>query len=439
VVHKTAGWACGSVVGLLLLGMCAPASSQSPSPNPSASMATWPQWRGPMRDGRIPVDSTGGPAWPQSIAEDKLKQAWSVPLGASYSGPIVSATRVFTTETVDKKREQVRAFDRITGKQLWITGWDGSLSVPFFAKENGDWIRSTPCLDIDATDGTERLFVGGIRDRIVCLNAATGEELWAVDCVERFKSDAPAFGCVCSPLVLGDAVYMQAGGGFVKLDKRTGATLWRVLEDGGGMGGSAFSSPFIAELGGRRQILVQTRNDLVGVDPESGATLWKQKIDAFRGMNIITPTVFDQAIFTSAYGGKAQLWKPTIGESSPGEVSLLWTKKTEGYMSTPVVVDGHAFVHLRSRRVACVNLTTGEESWRTEPFGRYWSFVGRGDQLLALDERGDLYLLAADTKAFTVIGKRKLTEEEAWAHLAVAGDQLFVRDLKTLTAWSWKE
>lgn len=422
-------------IGLLALFLSVPWSAFGQT----AAPATWPQWRGPTRDGRLPTDDTAGPAWPKSLGEKTLRKVWSVPLGPSYSGPIVSASLVFTTETVDKKREQVRAFDRQTGKEVWSTGWDGALAVPFFAKENGDWIRSTPCFDIDSTDGTERLFVGGIRDRIVCLNAATGAELWSVDCIERFKSPAPAFGCVCSPLVLDNAVFMQAGAAFVKLDKRTGATLWRVLDDGGGMSGSAFSSPILAELGGRRQILVQTRQELVGVDPETGAVLWKQKIDAFRGMNIITPTVFDQAVFTTAYGGKSQLWRPTISGTDAGSVSLLWTKKTEGYMSTPIVVNGHAYVHLRSRRVACVNLTTGEESWRTEPFGRYWSLVGRGDRLLALDERGDLYLFEANPSAFTLVDKRKLTDQEAWAHLAVAGDQLVVRELNALTAWSWKD
>lgn len=423
----------GRTVGLLGLLLIAPRAIVGQDAD------TWPQWRGPTRDGHLPADASAGPVWPRSLDEKRLRKAWTVPLGPSYSGPIVSSSLVFTTETVDKKREQVRAFDRRTGKEIWSTGWDGALSVPFFARENGDWIRSTPCLDVDPADGLERLFVGGIRDRIVCLNAATGAELWSVDCIERFKSAAPAFGCVCSPLVLDNAVFMQAGAGFVKLDKRTGATLWRVLDDGGGMGGSAFSSPFFAELGGRRQILVQTRNELAGVDPESGAILWKQKIDAFRGMNIITPTVFGQAVYTTAYGGKSQLWKPTLGGTDAGSVSLLWTKKTEGYMSTPVVVNGHAYVHLRSRRVACVNLTTGEETWRTEPFGRYWSIVSRGDQLLCLDERGDLYLIAANPSAFTILDQRKLTDQESWAHLAVAGDQLLIRELNALTAWIWKE
>jgi hypothetical protein len=50
---------------------------------------------------------------------------------------------VFVTETKDQKVETGRALDRQTGKELWSQQWDGSISVPFFAKSNGDWIRAT--------------------------------------------------------------------------------------------------------------------------------------------------------------------------------------------------------------------------------------------------------------------------------------------------------
>ena len=64
----------------------------------------WPQWRGPQRDGQFI-----GPAWPDKLDPNHLRQVWRVELGPSYSGPIVSGARVFTTETQGKKREVVTA------------------------------------------------------------------------------------------------------------------------------------------------------------------------------------------------------------------------------------------------------------------------------------------------------------------------------------------
>lgn len=396
----------------------------------------WPQWRGPTRNGFIPA---GDARWPAKLDEATLVKAWSIPLGPSYSGPIVINDRVFTTETHKKQEEVVRAYRRSDGQLLWEHRWQGSMSVPFFAKENGDWIRSTPAYDRDS-DGTGRLFVAGIRDVLVCLDADSGKELWKGDCMERFKSALPAFGCASSPLVIGDGVFLQAGGGFVKFDKRTGETSWRVLADGGGMNGSAFSSPYLTnELGPSPVVLVQGREKLSAVDPIDGRVAWSHSIEAFRGMNILTPVVFDGGVFTSSYGGKAWLYKlKGAGETTPPALEAAWTHKSQAYMSSPIVIDGHAYVHLRSRRFQCLNLSTGKETWTTEPFGRYWSMVARGQQILALDERGELLLIEANPAEFKVLDKRQVSDVEAWAHLAVAGEDVVIRDLKNLTLWKWR-
>ncbi|MBS0205849.1 MAG: PQQ-binding-like beta-propeller repeat protein [Planctomycetes bacterium] len=389
--------------------------------------ATWPQWRGPRRDGKV----TSPSVWPDSLSGDLLVQTWRIPLEPSYSGPVVSDTLVFTTETKDKKREVVRALDRKTGQQQWEASWDGALSVPFFAKSNGDWIRSTP-----AYDG-ESLFVAGMRDVLVCLDARTGEERWQVDFVKVLGAPLPAFGFVCSPLVDGESVYVQAGAALCKLDKRTGKILWRSLKDDGGMWGSAFSSPFLTDIAGRRQLLVQTREKLAGVDPETGAELWSQPIPAFRGMNILTPTVSGETVFTSSYGGKSLLFQL---KNDRGTVSATeaWTNKATGYMSSPVVIDGYVYLHLQNQRFTCIDLATGKSKWTTQPYGKYWSLVANGDRILALDERGELLLIRANPEKFELLDSRKLSESPTWAHLAICGQELFIRELKALSAYRWR-
>ena len=186
------------VILMLLVCGLGTASAQSTS-FPKSNEGTWLQWRGNTRDGRI----SSTLEWPSRLSSDSLTQQWRIPLGPSYSGPIVTESLVFTTETKNKKLEIVRAFDHQTGKQRWEQSWEGQLSVPFFAKSNGDWIRST--------------------------------------------------------------------------------------------------------LAGHRQMLVQTREKLSGVDLESGDVLWSKTIPAFRGMNILTPLVSGDSVFTSAYRDSSQL------------------------------------------------------------------------------------------------------------------------------------
>ncbi len=394
----------------------------------AADVPTWPQWRGPNRDGIVPAS-----AWPDSLKGDAVTELWRVGnLGPSYSGPIVAADRVFITETVDKQTEVVTAFDRKTGKELWKVKWPGSLTVPFFAAKNGSWIRSTP-----AYDG-ETLYVAGIRDVLVALDGATGKERWRVDFVKEFASAPPDFGFVCSPLVDDTGVYVQAGGGFCKVDKKSGKVLWRTLTDGGGMMGSAFSSPVFATLAGKDQLVVQTRTQLAGVDRKSGDTIWKQDIPSFRGMNILTPIpIGTDGIFTSTYGGTTQLLKiKADGEALLPEKG--WAFKYEGNMTTPVIVKDHAYFLGKDKRAICVNVKTGQEAWRTdERFGDYWSMVASGDKILALDNRGMLILLRAETKDYDILDQRKVADSETWAHLAVCGEELYIRDLTGLTVYRW--
>jgi outer membrane protein assembly factor BamB len=203
------------------------------------------------------------------------------------------------------------------------------------------------------------------------------------------------------------------------------------------MWGSAFSSPYPTVLGGVPQILVQTREDLAGVDADKGTVLWKTKVEAFRGMNIVTPTIHDGKVFTTSYGGGSWLFAvdPTRTDKP---VEQVWRNKIQGYMSTPIVVGGHAYVHLRNQRFACLDLATGREAWITKPFGRYWSMVAQGDRILALDETGDLRLVQATPREYVLLGTAKVAAEESWAHLAIVDDEIYVRDLQGLTALRWK-
>lgn len=387
--------------------------------------AIWNQWRGPTRDGHV-----RGATWPDSISKPGLVRSWRVKLAPSYSGPIVSESAVFVTETIDKKTEAVVALDRNTGNELWRTEWSGAMTVPFFAASNGSWIRSTPALDGD------NLYVAGMRDVLVSLNARTGKEQWRVDFVDEFKSPLPAFGFVSSPLVDGESLYVQAGASLVKLDKTTGEVLWRVLKDDGGMMGSAFSSPIMATLAGQRQLIVQTREKLAGVDPETGDVLWEQKVPSFRGMNILTPVVAGDAIFTSSYQNKS--WQFAVTKTDGHfQVKEEWSNNAQGYMSTPVVIDGFAYLHLQNQRFTCINLTTGERTWTSQPFGRYASLVCQRDRILALDERGKLLLIRANPNEFELLGESEVSDEDTWAHVAVCGDEIFVRELNGLSAFRW--
>jgi len=109
-------------------------------------------------------------------------------------------------------------------------------------------------------------------------------------------------------------------------------------------------------------------------------------------------------------------------------------------MSSPVVLDGYAYVFLKSNRFSCIDLASGETLWTSPPTGDdYWSLVLQGDRILALADTGMLRLISANPTEYMVLSERRVTESESWAHVAPAGDQVFVRTQDGLLAFNWRD
>ncbi|TWU60294.1 outer membrane biogenesis protein BamB [Rubripirellula tenax] len=387
----------------------------------------WNQWRGPSRDAQW-----AGSSFPTKLTGN-LKQVWEQPHAQSYSGPVIRGDLVYTTETVDKTDERVTAHRLDTGDVAWTATWPGAMAVPFFAASNGDWIRATPICD------AEHLIVLGMRDVLVSLDPTTGDEQWRVDFPAQLGTPLPSFGAVCSPLIDEGFVYVQTGGALVKLSVTDGAVVWKTLENAEGMMSSgAFSSPTIATLGGQKQLVVQTREELCGVDLATGQPLWREKIEAFRGMNILTPTVIGDRIFTSAHSGRAQLFSVSKAAGGDWVVDEIWSQKTQAYMSSPVVIDDTIYLHAKNQRLIALSIEDGSIRWTSEPFGKYWSMIAAGDRMLALDETGELLLISANTEKLEIIDRTQVADN-AWAHLAIHGNRLIVRDLSALKVYEFDE
>ncbi|MCH2600733.1 MAG: PQQ-like beta-propeller repeat protein [Pirellulales bacterium] len=379
----------------------------------------WNQWRGPKRDGSIQA------ALPDNL--DDINKVWEVALSPSYSGPVTSEGFVFTTATLEKKYEAVYCYSKATGDLIWTTKWDGAMSVPFFAAANGSWIRSTPLI----ADG--KIFVAGMRDVLTCLRIEDGKVLWQKDFVKELKTPLPSFGFVCSPIYMDGKVVVQAGGGIIQLEANTGDILWHSAKDKGGMYGSAFSSPTIEMINEKPQLVAQTRAELVGLSWEDGAKLWGVQIPAFRGMNILTPVRYKNSFFTSSYGGGSFRYDLS-GEKINAEHT--WNNTIQAYMSSPIVLGDHVYMHLRNQRLICLDLNDGKTAWTSQPFGKYWSMISDGKKILGLDQKGVLYLVDGTPDSFQVLSQKKVSNSETWAHLAISGEYLYVRSLDKLICFS---
>jgi len=392
---------------------------------------TWPQWRGPNRDGSV----TGSP-WPDRLQGSSLKQSWRVELPPSYSGPIVSPENVIVTYTRDKHFEGALALDRQNGKEVWSAEWEGAMEVAALGSSMGSWIRATP-----AYDG-EGLFVAGMPDLLVCLDPKTGVERWRADFHRRYQTPLPELGFVCSPLVIEDGVYVQTADSFVKVDKKTGKSVWRCLqrhEKGSQeMGQGSYSSPDFAVVHGRPQLLVANIDAIAGVDPSTGNVLWKRVLDSYDQGCILAPIAYRGGIFTSTRASRTGYYPLTYRD---GQFTITdgWTNKLIIYMSSPVVVGDFSYVHLKNGRFACIDLRNGKVNWiSNRPFGKYCSMVWRKDRILALTNDGELLLIHADPDRFVLVDSRSVSTAETWGHLAISGEHIYIRERNAIAAYRWQ-
>jgi len=70
--------------------------------------------------------------------------------------------------------------------------------------------------------------------------------------------------------------------------------------------------------------------------------------------------------------------------------------------------------------------------------GKYSSMIIQGDQVVALDQRGELIMFRATPEKFDLMSEHRVSDEETWAHLAASGNELFIRELNAISAFEFE-
>ncbi|MCY3758476.1 MAG: PQQ-binding-like beta-propeller repeat protein, partial [Acidobacteria bacterium] len=253
---------------------------------------------------------------------------------------------------------------------------------------------------------------------------------------EKFGVRKGFFGAACSPLVEDGRLFLNVGGrdqaGLVAFDARTGRVLWTATDDE-----ASYSSPAMATLGGRRQVLFLTRTGLVSADPESGEVLfrfrWRARSRA--SVNAATPLSAGASIFLSSSYRTGAVQLRVKGT----ELETVWTsdESLSNHYSTSVIRGDHLFgFHGRQeygQSLRCVALKTGRVLWSRDGVGAGTLSLA-GDRLVVLKENGELLLVAASPQAFRLIAKARILAPTVRAYPALADGRLFARNQKELVA-----
>ena len=334
----------------------------------------WPQWLGPKRDG----------VWRDTGLVDKFpaggpKVLWKSPVGAGYAGPAVAGGKVFVLDLVPADgaklpasgfakgarvpgQERVLCLDAATGKQLWATGYPVEYKVSYAAGP-----RCTPTVDGD------RVYTLGAMGDLKAVAVADGKVAWAKNFMTDYDAGLPVWGFSAAPLVDGDKLICLAGGTndrlVVAFDKTTGKELWASQSCLGDFG---YCPPMIYEFGGKRQLVIWHSKAVVGLEPETGKRLWRVEFDVKAALTAPTPRkVGDDRLFVTSFYNGSMLLKVTADTAE-----VVWKSKAKGetpdlttdlssIMATPVVAGDHIYGVCSYGQLRCIEANTGKRVWES--------------------------------------------------------------------------
>ena len=197
-----------------------------------------------------------------------LTQKWKIEVGTGYATPIVVGNRVFAFSR-QQENEVMRAIDAGTGKVVWETSYPAPFKMNSATSRHGPGPKSTPTY----ADG--RLFTLGMSGIVTAFDAATGKQVWQ----KPAPPVEPTFHTAQSALVDRGLVILHVGGNnqgaLTAFDPATGAVKWSWSGDG-----PAYGSPIVADIGGTRQVIVFSQENLIGVDVVTGQLLWRTPFTA---------------------------------------------------------------------------------------------------------------------------------------------------------------
>ncbi len=381
----------------------------------------WPQWRGPNRDGAV-ASFREPSSWP-----DRLNQQWKIEVGLGYATPLLVGDRlyVFTRQNED---EVMTAHDATSGKVIWRTSYAAPFQMWKSTARHGAGPKSTPTY----ADG--RLFSLGMTNIVTAFDAATGKQLWQIPATKA----QPMYHTAMSPVVDGTQMIVHVGGpgdaALTAFDVATGDVRWTWTGDS-----PAYGSPIVVDLAGTRQVVTFTHQSLVGIAVATGDLLWRRPFRTPSDTSAQTPILFRDTIIQTGRENGVTAFRVARRGGAWATDDVWQTKDVSLHLTNGVVADGvfYGLSHLNAGQYFALDLATGTVLWKSEPRqAENAAMVRAGDTIFALQDDGEMVVMKANGKAFTVIKRYHLADSQTWAQPAIAGGRVYVKDVNHLTLWT---
>ena len=425
----------------------------------------WPQWRGPHLNGT----STTAKNLPTEWSTTKNVK-WRIALPSwSAATPIIWGDTVLVTsaeEGFQQLRQRSRGGRKKGGRRRG--GYGGPRPGPTSDRDE------MYLLAVNRVDGTvrwSRLMGAGNRlyrkqnlaspspvtdgKHIWTMTGAGtltafafgGKQLWQRDIQQDYGTFGLNHGYANSPLLHKGRLYIQVLHGMktddpsyvFSVDTKTGRTLWKVERPTDAMSESPddYSTPVLATVNGKQQLVVSGGDYVTGHDLDSGKELWRMG-----GLNpnherayrtIASSIVNNDIVYTSSTRGRPFIAFHPGGSGDITNSNMVWKNDLGPDVPTPTS-DGKIIYVINDRGIAIAfDAKTGDLVWdrrRIEP-GTYSSSPILADgKIYATSEDGATTVLKAGPE-FEILAVNKL-DSHTLATPAPVGNEIFIRTAEHL-------
>ncbi len=382
----------------------------------------WPQFRGIAATG-IAEGFSLPTTW---NAADGTNVLWKTPVpGLGLSSPVVWGNDIFISTSISGKKDaglrvglygdvrpveddtphewRLYALDKKTGAIKWQqTAHTGVPKIKRHTKATH--ANSTLATDgerVIAFFGSEGLFAYDLKGKLLWK-----KDLGVLD-AGWYTSPEMQWETGSSPVIHDGMVVIQADvqkGSFLAMfDAKDGREVWRVSRSDV----PTWSTPTIHRVNGVTQILVNGMRQVGAYDFKTGKEIWK--LSGGGDIPVPTPVVADGLVYiTNAHGGPSPVY--AIRDTASGDISLkpettsneavAWSvPRGGGYMCTPLVYQGFAYIIQYNGILSVFDAKTGEKKYQQRLAGATSAFtaspVANDGKVYAASEDGQVFVLKA--------------------------------------------
>ncbi len=393
----------------------------------------WPNWRGPSSNGtsnekNLPIK------W-----SDAENVSWKLAMpDRSGSTPIIWGNTIFLNVaegTTTTGALSFWAIDRVNGKVLWKRPM--GMGDERRRKQN----MSSPS---PITDGRMVWVMTGTG--ILKAFDFNGKELWMRDIQKDYGPFGLNHGYASTPLLYDNALFVPVLHGMktddpsflLRLDARTGKTIWRVERPTPAQMESpdSYITPTLLRERGKDQIILSGGDCITGHEPATGKELWRayglnpQNIQFNRIVN--SPVIGDGMVFAGSRGNP-YIAVRTGGQGDVSKSHLAWTTPNGPDVATPVTDGKHIYLVRENGALFVHDMKSGDVIYgpqRLKPGTYSASPILADGKIYVTNEDGVTSVFKAGPK-FELLAENQV-EGYCLSTIAISDGQIFVRTDKYL-------